>query len=584
MHYNSLKIKKYRNRYPYPYHLLTPLYVLLFLVAIEAAHKLTWQDTQSFFSTAWAKVTQGNLFKNQEELDRELAAISTQAVDNTPQFRSLFNADKLKKFSKARPSNNLWDHIRQGLDLNGYEHVRVDKQLNWYARSQSYLNRVVDRASPYLYYIYQEIKQRGMPTELALLPVVESAFQPFAFSAGRAAGIWQFIPATGFRYGLKQNWWYDGRRDIYASTNAALDLLQDLGRMYNGDWLLALAAYNAGPGTVNRAIKYNNSRGRATKYWDLKLPKETEDYVPKLLAIAAIIAEPETYKLKLKPIPHIPYFTRVATGGQLDLAKAADLADITIEELYRLNPAFNRWATAPDGPHYLLVPYENAELFADNIKKHPSEERIQWHRHVVKHKESLASIAAKAGTTTKTLMRINQLDSSKLSKGKNLVIPVAPKGLSQYLADLDTKNVDAKLTKNPKQKLSYTVRDGDTLWGIAQEYNVTLSKLAQWNDMSQDDVLFKGKKLVIMANSELQDQDLLDALIPTSFAQLPTRAITRKVNYRVRSGDSLASISQQFKVSMQQLRTWNKLTGEHKISPGQKLTLFVDVTRQSGKI
>jgi len=483
---------------------------------------------------------------------------------------------------KKNTSSDLWEELRDGFDLSGYEHPRVDIQLNWYAKNQRYLDRVSDRALPYMYYILREVQERGMPTEIALLPVVESAFQPFAFSSGRAAGIWQFIPETGKRYGLTLNWWYDGRRDIYASTRAALDYLEDLSKRFKGDWLLALAAYNSGEGTVSRAMKRAAQEGKPMNFWALDLPAETRDYVPKLLAISALIAEPEYYKVKLNPIPYTPYFRKVDTAGQIDLAKAAELADISIEELYRLNPAFNRWATPPEGPHYLLVPIENANLFRQNLVSYEPDDRVQWKRHIVKANESLTNIARENGTTTDILKRINKLDGNKVASGKSLVIPIAPKGMTRYIASLDKKHLDSNITSNPKQKIMHTVSSGDSLWGISQEYNVSMNKLAEWNNMDQDDVLIAGKRLVVWTNDGLQDNDLIDALIPTTFAEPPKRSITRRIKYRVRSGDSLATISQRFRVSVPQLLSWNNgITEDKFLRPGQPLTLFVDVTRQS---
>ncbi|WP_455221399.1 LysM peptidoglycan-binding domain-containing protein [Kaarinaea lacus] len=483
---------------------------------------------------------------------------------------------------KKDVSADLWEELRDGFDLSGYEHPRVDAQLNWYAKNQRYLDRVSDRALPYMYFILREVQERGMPTEIALLPVVESAFQPFAFSSGRAAGIWQFIPETGKRYGLTLNWWYDGRRDVYAATHAALDYLQDLNKRFKGDWLLALAAYNSGEGTVSRAMKRAAREGKPLNFWALDLPAETRDYVPKLLAISALVAEPDYYKVKLNPIPYSPYFRKVETAAQIDLAKAAELADISIEELYRLNPAFNRWATPPEGPHYLLVPIENANLFRQNLATYEPDDRVQWKRHIVKADESLFNIAKKHGTTADILKRINKLDSNKVATGKSLVIPIAPKGMTRYIASLDKKHLDSNITSNPKQKITHTVSSGDSLWGISQEYNVSMNKLAEWNNMDQDDVLIAGKKLVVWTNDGLQDNDLIDALIPTTFAEPPKRSITRRIKYRVRRGDSLATISQRFRVSVPQLLSWNNgITEDKFLRPGQPLTLFVDVTRQS---
>jgi len=314
----------------------------------------------------------------------------------------------------------------------------------------------------------------------------------------------------------------------------------------------------------------------------MDLPAETRDYVPKLLAISALVAEPEYYKVKLNPIPYTPYFRKVDTAGQIDLAKAAELADISIEELYRLNPAFNRWATPPEGPHYLLVPIENANLFRQNLAAYEPDDRVQWKRHVVKANEALTNIARENGTTTDVLKRINKLDGNKVAAGKSLVIPIAPKGMTRYIASLDKKHLDSNITSNPKQKITHTVSSGDSLWGISQEYNVSMNKLAEWNNMDQDDVLIAGKKLVVWTNDGLQDNDLIDALIPTTFAEPPKRSITRRIKYRVRSGDSLATISQRFRVSVPQLLSWNNgITEDKFLRPGQPLTLFVDVTRQS---
>ncbi|MEJ2382242.1 MAG: transglycosylase SLT domain-containing protein [Gammaproteobacteria bacterium] len=261
------------------------------------------------------------------------------------------------------PPQTVWQRLRRGFRLPDYDNPRVRTQLQWYANHQEYLKRVMDRAEPFLYMITQQVEKRGMPSEIALLPVVESAFQPFAYSHGRAAGIWQFIPSTGRLYGLKQNWWYDGRRDVVASTDAALDYLDKLDKQFNGDWLLALAAYNSGEGTVASAVARNRRRHIPTDFWSLRLPQETESYAPKLLAIAAIIKNPQKYGIQLKPIPNKPQVALVDVGSQIDLALAADMAGISIEEMYRLNPGFNRWATDPRGPYRLLVPVDKKERF-----------------------------------------------------------------------------------------------------------------------------------------------------------------------------------------------------------------------------
>jgi membrane-bound lytic murein transglycosylase D len=581
--FKSLNLQQIRDKYPYPQCLITPVVILL-LVVFAAMPR--GEDLKQLILNTKLQIFEasgGSVFES--VVAEEVISAS---IDDPPS-KSAVDAILEKTRSllgiKRDRSSDLWEELRDGLDLSGYEHPRVDAQLNWYAKSKRYVDRVTDRALPYMYYILREVQERGIPTEIALLPVVESAFQPFAFSSGRAAGIWQFIPETGTRFGLKQNWWYDGRRDIYASTRAALDYLQYLHRHFKGDWLLALAAYNSGEGTVGRAMKRAAKEGKPMNFWALDLPKETRDYVPKLLAISALVAEPDYYKVKLNPIPYSPYFRKVNTNGQIDLAKAAELADISIGELYQLNPAFNRWATPPKGPHYLLVPIENANLFRQNLAAYHPDDRVHWKRHIVKANQSLHQIAKKNGTSIEILKRINKLDSNKVAAGKNLVIPVAPKGMKRYMASLNQKKLDTNITSNPKQKITHTVTSGDSLWGISEEYNVSMSKLAEWNNMDRDDVLMAGKKLVVWTNDGLQDNDLMDALIPTTFAAPPKRSITRQIKYRVRRGDSLATISNKFNVSVPQLMSWNNTIKKNKfLRPGQPITLFVDVTRQSGNI
>ncbi len=263
---------------------------------------------------------------------------------------------------------DLFDRMRAGFRLeDGSDHHAVDLELHWYSANPDYLQRAFGRADLYLYYIVTELERRGMPLELALLPVVESAFEPYAYSRARASGLWQFIPGTGSKYGLKQDWWYDGRRDIVESTRAALDYLQSLHDEFNGDWLLAIAAYNCGEALVERAVDMNRAAGRPITFWDLWLPRETRAYVPKLLAMRRLVLDPEGYGLAFSPIPNQPYFARVPTQGQVNLRIAAEIAGISPEDLYELNPAFHRWATDPAGPHYMLLPVNAADMFAENI-------------------------------------------------------------------------------------------------------------------------------------------------------------------------------------------------------------------------
>src|SRR5690554_1001613 len=260
--------------------------------------------------------------------------------------------------------DDVWQRIRDGFGVSDYRnlHPETQSRLTWFVNNPEYVNKVVEQARPYLYYIVDELDRREMPLEIALLPIVESGYQPFALSSGQAAGIWQFIPATGRVFGLEQNWWYDGRRDVIQSTTAALDYLQKLHNDFN-DWELAIAAYNAGEGTVSRAIKRNQEAGLPTDFWSLELPAETTAYLPKLFAVAHLVKQPAQYDLQLSPIANEPYLSVVNVGSQIDLALAADLADITLDELSLLNPGFSRWATAPQGPHQLVLPKAKAPSF-----------------------------------------------------------------------------------------------------------------------------------------------------------------------------------------------------------------------------
>lgn len=475
--------------------------------------------------------------------------------------------------NKPAPVSDLWqvtrDHMALDLQL---DNPRVKAQLKWYSKHPNYMNRVVKRATPYYHHIVNEAIKRGIPTELALLPIVESAFDPFAYSHGRAAGAWQFIPSTGKYFGLEQNWWYDGRRDIISSTDAAYSYLQRLHKRFNGDWLLALAAYNAGGGTVSLAIKRNKRQGKATDYWSLPLPKETKAYVPKLLAIAELVKNAEQYQLSLKAIPNKPYFEQVDTQSQIDLAQAASMAGITTKELYLLNPGFNRWATAPEGPHRLLIPTESAEKFRLALSKLPAKDRVKWSRYKIKSGDSLIAIAKQFGTTVSLIRTTNNISGNSIRAGKTLLVPTASQQASEYALSQHQRHLQKQKnisrTTDRKDKY-YTVKTGDSFWSIAQKHNVGVRQLARWNSMAPGDALRVGKRLVIWSKPQ------------QSVISSADRQIIRKVGYKVRSGDSLARIAGKFNVRIADILRWNKLNKSNYLQPGQRLTLYVDVTRSN---
>jgi membrane-bound lytic murein transglycosylase D len=475
---------------------------------------------------------------------------------------------------------DTWERIRNGFDLPEIAHQRVEKELNWFKRHPEYMERVVERARPYLHYIIETVEAEGLPAEIALLPIVESAFLPFAYSHGRAAGIWQFIPSTGKRYGLKQNWWYDGRRDVYASTKAAVKLLKNLHDEFNGDWMHALAAYNTGGGRVQRSIRRNQRLGKSTGFFALDLPKETRAYVPKLLALKMIINNPEEYGIELDEILDKPYFEQIKLDSQIDLALVAEMAGLPLDEIYQLNSGYNRWATSPNGSFDLLLPLSHVEDFKLKLAELPADKRVQWIRYQVKKGETLSSIAQKFHTSTQTIKRVNRLASKMIRPGHGLTIPVASRSLQEYSLSASQRKSHLQNIPREGRKVSHIVQSGDTFWALAHYHRVDLRQLAKWNSMAPRDQLQAGQQLIIWSR---RGSSVTSSVDVESLSAPPRRSITKRIGYRVRHGDSLATISSKFKVSILQLKNWNTSVRTKKyIHPGQLLTLIVDVARQSG--
>ncbi|TNF35102.1 MAG: LysM peptidoglycan-binding domain-containing protein [Gammaproteobacteria bacterium] len=468
----------------------------------------------------------------------------------------------------------VWDRMREGFQLRKwYNHPKVKAEMEAMLRNPDYLSRVTERSQRYVYYITNTVETRGLPMELALLPMVESAFDPFAYSPQQAAGLWQFIPGTARHYGIKDSWWYDGRRDVIASTDAALNYLTYLNQIMGGDWLLAVASYNSGEGTVMRARKKVAHADMDDVFWRIGLPKETSAYVPRLLALAAIVDQPDLARQNLHPVLNEPYFAVMEnTGGQLDLNLAAELAQVPIEEIYLLNPGFNRWATDPQGPHRLNVPVEAAERFRAGIDNTPPKERIRWERYQVKPGDSLSVIARKFNTTTEQIQASNGLKHSIIAAGQYLLVPTAHNASSSYALSTSARQTALMSRDKPgMNKTLHTVRSGDSYWSIAKQYGTSSEQLARWNNRSTKDVLKIGEKLVVWSQ-----QPVTTAAIPMQAKVGPSS--TRKVGYRVRSGDSLYKIATRFSVSIQQILKWNSLDSSKHLHPGQYLTLYVDVT------
>lgn len=473
----------------------------------------------------------------------------------------------------ARP-DDLWDRIRDGFRLPEADQPAVRQQLSYFAARGDYMQRVAERAQPYLFHIVERIDERDLPMELALLPVVESAFRAFAYSHGRAAGIWQFVPATGRHYGLEQNWWYDGRRDVIAATDAALDYLERLAEMFDGDWLLAVAAYNAGEGRVLRAVERNEAAGRGTDFWSLDLPRETRHYVPRLLALRDLVQAPEVHGVSIPSIPNEPHIATVTLEHQIDLALAAELAGITVEELYRLNPGYNRWATAPDGPHRLVLPRERAERFRNAVAERPPESWMRWERHRVQPGESLIAIAERYHVTVDALRDANDLSGALIRAGQHLLVPVASRPDGEYALSAGQRLLaQQNRSREGRERRSYVVESGDSFWSIARRHGVGVRELARWNNMAPGDPLQVGEELAIWTEGGSG---------ATQTARAAPAERLQSVRYTVRKGDSLYRIAQRFNVSVAELRRWNGLAEDTYLQPGQTLRLRVDVTAQSG--
>ena len=465
----------------------------------------------------------------------------------------------------AAEQADIWKKIGANLNLPRHlDHRAVKGRLAWYARNQEYLDRVAERSRPYLFHVVSEVEKRGMPLELALLPIVESAFRPFAYSRSHASGIWQFIPSTGKIFGLKQNWWYDGRRDIVAATRGALDYLEKLNKDFDGDWLLALAAYNTGERNVARAIRRNQRAGKDTGFFSLRLPRETRGYVPSLLAVAELVANPDQHGIAWLPVADRQYFAQVDTGEQIDLAIAAELAGMNMDEMYTLNPGFNRWATDPQGPHRLLVPVAREQDFRDKLAGLAPEERMNWQSHEIKKNDTLAGIAARYHSSVAALKHTNKLRNDTIHQGGTLRVPVPKQALRHYTLSVDGRRLRGLKDTSDGSQFVYTVKRGDTLWDIGRKYGVTVKQLAGWNGISARKILHPGQKLSLW------------------FAADGKKAVARTepppgrdpFHYTVERGDSLWLIAKKFNVTVKQLLAWNNLRKNKSIYPNQKITVY----------
>ncbi len=452
---------------------------------------------------------------------------------------------------------HVWQRLVDRFALPDCSLQEVNLQwARWYAERPDYMERIFNRAQPWIHHIAEELERRGMPGELALLPIVESAYDPFAYSSGRAMGAWQFISETGRRYGLKQNWWYDGRRDVWASTGAALDYLAYMHDMFEGDWLLALAGYNAGEGLVTRLVDRNRSNGKAADFWSLKLPRETRGYVPKLLGLACLFQNPEQYDFKIAETPDKPVIAAVDLGQQTDLVLVAQLSSVPIDVLFTLNPGYNRWATSPDGPYRVVLPLENAALLESSLEAIDVAELMKWDQVVVERGDTLSRLAQRHQVPLTVLRSTNELKGDMLRPGQKLRLPrdvqllVDPfyAAAAEQLQKLQSGLIAA-------DRISHRVKSGESLSVIARRYQVSVQDLQRWNNIRDPRTLRAGASLIVFHT-------------PTE-----TTASNSALQYTVQQGDSLWKIARKYKVRVNDIKVWNDLGTGTTIQPGQSIRI-----------
>jgi membrane-bound lytic murein transglycosylase D len=388
----------------------------------------------------------------------------------------------------SKNKGNIWVKLNNGFQIEDKNSKRVNKYIKWYQSRPDYVERMIERSSKYIYHVSKEVEKRNMPMEIALLPMIESAYNPIAKSRKKAVGMWQFIPSTGKLYGLKQDWWRDERRNVIDATNAALNYLEMLHDLF-GSWELALAAYNAGEGRVKRAIKRNKKKKLPTDYYSLRLPKETKNYIPKLLAVKAIVKNPEKYQLTIKDIPDAPYFSVVNISDEMDTHVAAELAEISYEEFQLLNAEHNRpLMKAQYGIQDILLPIKNIEIFHKNIKNN-TQPLSNWISYMPTKGEKVMHVAKKFNIDMKELVKINQLRSNQTLKKQIILIPSSPEILKKYPISTDNLYSYSKI-------ITHKIKSGDTLGSISRKYKISVKDIMEFNELRNTKIIL-GKYLDI---------------------------------------------------------------------------------------
>ncbi|MDX2345478.1 MAG: LysM peptidoglycan-binding domain-containing protein [Legionella sp.] len=448
--------------------------------------------------------------------------------------------------SHRQATPTVWDVLRKQFKLDhNVNRQEVQAQLKWLIKHPDYLKRFA-QSEPYMYHILSEVRKRNLPGEIALVPIIESAYDPFAYSHAGAAGLWQIMPETGTDFGLKNDWWVEPRRSVTPSTEAALKYYTYLNKFFSGNWLLAFAAYDSGEGNVSRAVRRTGKTRINASFWALKLPQETKTYVPRLLALAEIINHPNRYHIELPNLLYKPYFEEVEIGQQINLSHAAKLADMSYQDFIQLNPGYNRWATAPYAPYKLLLPVEHAKSFMKSLAKLPSNEKQGWSRYKIHAGETLSELAEEHRTTAAVIKNFNHLKSDMLKKDQYVLLPnpiqITP--TNKTALTIPDPNIPNKNT----YKVVHIVQKKDSFTTLRQKYGVSEIDVRAWNHLGNDHAIQPGQELLIWKSQNAG-------------------------RYIVKAGDSLGHIANLHKVPMKKILALNPGIKQNLIKPGQSIQL-----------
>ncbi len=469
--------------------------------------------------------------------------------------------------------NNLWKRISKGNTLKPRSYKDLYWHIDWFKKNPDYLMRVTKRAEPYLYLVVQEIEKAGLPIELALLPIVESAYYPFSYSHGTASGLWQFIPSTGKLYGLRQNYWVDERRSVIHSTRAAVAYLKNLYKLFNGDWLLAIASYNSGPGRVQKAVARNKIKGMKANFWNISLPRETKGYVPRLLAVMELIKNPHKYGQTITPVVDEAKLESIYIYSQLDLSLISQWTGLSLEDIYTLNPDLNRWATNTS-IYELLLPIEKISEFKKAHAAYPKKRQLNYKYYAVKFGDSLDKLAKKFNSSVAYIKSINNIKNLKIKYGEKIIIPIPKKIKNYYSLSEDQRTKQRLNSQKHGKKIIHKVVKGENLWLISNSYNVPIESIVKWNDLINiTKGLQIGKKLIIWKVPKIKASKL------KNLTKIGVN-VKRTIIYRVRSGDNLSMIAHKFGVRVSQLRKWNKLPVKKPLKIGKKLKIIKSIVKK----